>query len=109
MKMAKSMYNMDEIELQALVGKLSHNVERLAYERPDSAEHRVEAGTLSDAKQLLAEIREICQNLDCRHKKGDHLADSSGNVRCIGTKEKAGDFAAPESRACSCTKFVRGH
>lgn len=105
--MSKSMYDMDETELRQLIEKLSHNVERLAHERPTSAEYRHEAGVLSDAKKLLEEKREICQNVDCRHSRGNHISDSSGRVHCIGTKEKAGDFAAPGSRACSCTKFVR--
>ena len=107
--MANSMYDMDETELRQLIGKLSHNVERLAYERPGSPEHRVEEETLSDARQLLAEVRQICRNPDCGHTKGDHISDSSGAVHCRGTKEKEPSFdvASERSRACSCTKFVR--
>lgn len=99
--MSKSMYDMDDVELTQLIDKLSHNVERLAYERPNSAEYRHEAGVLSDARQLLAEAREICQNPDCKHKRSDH------KPHCTSTKEKEGSFASDRSRACSCTKFER--
>jgi hypothetical protein len=53
----KSMYDMDQNELQVLISKLERTVERLAYERPSSPEHRTEAGILKDAKQLLSEKR----------------------------------------------------
>jgi hypothetical protein len=37
--MPKSMYDMDEQELGALIEKLSETVERLAHERPGSGEY----------------------------------------------------------------------
>ncbi len=55
--MSKTMYDMDEQELGALIEKLSETVERLAHERPGSGEHNNEAGVLKDARQLLAEKR----------------------------------------------------
>jgi hypothetical protein len=53
----KSMYEMDEQELGALIEKLSATVERLAHEKPGSGEHNHETGVLRDARQLLAEKR----------------------------------------------------
>jgi hypothetical protein len=53
----KSMYQMDEKELQALIAKQEHLVAKLNYERPGSPEYRFEAGILKDAKQLLDEKR----------------------------------------------------
>jgi hypothetical protein len=55
--MQKRMHEMDENELRVLISKLSNTVERLAHERPNSPEHRSEAETLKDARQLLAEKR----------------------------------------------------
>jgi hypothetical protein len=55
--MLKTMYDMDEQELGALIEKLSHTVERLAYERPGSGEYNHEASVLKDARQLLDEKR----------------------------------------------------
>jgi hypothetical protein len=55
----KSMYQMDEKELETLVAKLEHVVAKLKYERPGSAELNHEAGVLKDAKQLLEEKRKI--------------------------------------------------
>lgn len=55
--MPKSMYDMDEQELGALIEKLSETVERLAHEKPGSGEYNHEAGVLKDARQLLAEKR----------------------------------------------------
>ena len=55
--MPKSMYDMDEQELGALIEKLSETVERLAHEKPRSGECNHEAGVLKDARQLLAEKR----------------------------------------------------
>jgi hypothetical protein len=51
------MYDLDENELEELIQKLSRTVERLAYEKPNSAEYRHESGVLQDANQLLAEKR----------------------------------------------------
>jgi hypothetical protein len=56
--MRKSMYELDEQELGALIEELSQTVERLAYEKPGSGEFNHEAGVLKDARQLLAEKRE---------------------------------------------------
>jgi len=55
--MPKSMYDMDEQELGALIEKLSETVERLAHEKPGSGEYNQETGVLKDARQLLAEKR----------------------------------------------------
>jgi hypothetical protein len=55
--MPKSMNEMDETELQVLIGKLTNTVDRLAYERPNSAEYRTEAVIPEDARQLLTEKR----------------------------------------------------
>jgi len=55
--MPKSMYDMDEQELGALIEKLSETVERLAHEKPGSGEYKQETGVLKDARQLLAEKR----------------------------------------------------
>lgn len=55
--MPKTMYDMDEQELGALIEKLSANVERLRHERPGSGEYNHEAGVLKDARQLLDEKR----------------------------------------------------
>jgi hypothetical protein len=55
--MSKSMYDMDEQELGALIEKLSETVERLTHEKPGSGEYNHEAGVLKDARQLLAEKR----------------------------------------------------
>jgi len=53
----KSMYEMDEQELGALIEELSATVERLRYEKPGSGECNHEAGVLKDARQLLDEKR----------------------------------------------------
>ena len=42
--MPKTMYDMDEQELGALIEKLSANVERLRHEKPLSGEYNHEAG-----------------------------------------------------------------
>jgi hypothetical protein len=55
--MQKSMYGMDENELQVLISRMSNTVERLAHTRQNSPEYRHEAGILKDARQLLAEKR----------------------------------------------------
>ena len=55
--MPKSMYEMDEQELGALIEKLSETVERLAHEKPGSGEYNHEAVVLKDARLLLAEKR----------------------------------------------------
>jgi len=55
--MPKTMYDMDEKELAALIVKLEHTVAKLNHEKPGSGEYRHEAGILKDAKQLLAEKR----------------------------------------------------
>jgi hypothetical protein len=55
--MPKSMYDMDEQELGALIEDLSEAVERLAHEKPGSGEYTHEVGVLKDARQLLAEKR----------------------------------------------------
>jgi len=54
----KSMHEMDEQELGALIEELSQTVERLAYKKPGSVEHNLEAGVLRDARELLAEKRQ---------------------------------------------------
>ena len=56
--MRKSIHEMDEQELGALIEKLSQTVERLAFKKPGSVEHNLEAGVLRDARQLLAEKQE---------------------------------------------------
>lgn len=48
----KSMHDMNEQELEALIAKLQNTVAKLNYERPGSSEARFEAGVLKDAKQL---------------------------------------------------------
>ena len=53
----KSMYHMDEKELEALVAKLEHTVAKLKHERLGSSELSHEAGILKDAEQLLEEKR----------------------------------------------------
>jgi hypothetical protein len=53
------MYELDEQELGALIEELSQTVQRLAYEKPGSGEYNHEAGVLKDARQLLAEKREL--------------------------------------------------
>jgi hypothetical protein len=55
--MPKRMYEMDEKELEAFIAQQEHTVAKLDYEKPGSGEHRLEAGILKDAKQLLAEKR----------------------------------------------------
>lgn len=55
--MSKSMYDMDEKELEALIEKLEPTVAKLNREKPGSGEYRFEAGTLKDAKQLLDQKR----------------------------------------------------
>jgi hypothetical protein len=55
--MPKSMYEMDEKELQVFVSQQEHNVAKLNHERPGSSEYRFETDILKDAKQLLAEKR----------------------------------------------------
>jgi len=55
--MPKSMYDMDEQELGALIEKLSETVERLAHQRPGSGEYNHESGVLKDARLLLADRR----------------------------------------------------
>jgi hypothetical protein len=55
--MQRSMHQMDEQELGALIEKLSHTVERLAHEKPGSGEYNHEAGVLKGVRQLLAEKR----------------------------------------------------
>jgi hypothetical protein len=55
--MSKSMYDMDETELESFIVQQERTVAKLKYERPGSGEDRFEAGILSDAKQLLAEKR----------------------------------------------------
>ena len=55
--MSKSMYEMDETELEAFIAQQEHTVAKLEYERSGSGEYRLEAGILKDAKQLLAEKR----------------------------------------------------
>jgi hypothetical protein len=57
--MLNSMHEMDENELQALIGRLSNTVERLAHERQNSPVYRHEAGILKDARQLLTEKRQL--------------------------------------------------
>jgi hypothetical protein len=53
--MAKRIYDMNESELKELIPKLANTVERLKYERPNSARYRLEARILKDAEELLAE------------------------------------------------------
>ena len=55
--MPKSLHEMDEQELGALIEKLSQTVERLAHERPGSGEYNHEVGVLRDVRQLLAAKR----------------------------------------------------
>lgn len=55
----KSMYQVDEKELEVLIAKLEHTVAKLKHERPGSSELNHEAGILKDAKQLLEEKRRI--------------------------------------------------
>jgi len=55
--MSKSMYDMDEQELGALIEKLSETVERLAHKKPGSGEYNHGAGVLKDVRLLLAEKR----------------------------------------------------
>jgi hypothetical protein len=55
--MSKTMYEMDESELESLISKQEHLVARLEYERPGSGGYRFEASILQDAKQLLDEKR----------------------------------------------------
>jgi hypothetical protein len=55
--MPKTMYEMDEKELEAFIAQQEHTVAKLDYEKPGSGEHRLEADILKDAKQLLAERR----------------------------------------------------
>jgi hypothetical protein len=55
--MRKSMHEMDEQGLGALIEKLSQSVEHLADKKPGSVEHNLEAGVLRDARQLLTEKR----------------------------------------------------
>ena len=45
--------------LEALIEKLSQTVEHLGHERPGSGEYNHEAGVLKDARQPLAEKREL--------------------------------------------------
>jgi hypothetical protein len=53
----KSMNDMNEQELEALIAKLQSAVAKLNYERPGSSEARFEAEVLKDAKQLLQDRR----------------------------------------------------
>jgi hypothetical protein len=55
--MKKTMYEMDDRELGAFIAQQEHLVEKLANEKPGSAEHGFEAGVLEDARQLIAEKR----------------------------------------------------
>jgi hypothetical protein len=57
--MSRSLHDMDEQELGALIEKLSETVQRLAHEKPDSDDHRREVGLLSDVRQLLAAKRRL--------------------------------------------------
>ena len=53
----KSMYEMDEKELEGFIARLEHAVAKLNFERPGSPEYRLQSGVLKDAKQLLDEKR----------------------------------------------------
>jgi hypothetical protein len=52
--MPKSLHEMDEQELGALLEQLSQTVERLAHEKPGSGEYTHKVGLLRDVRQLLA-------------------------------------------------------
>ena len=56
--MSKSVYEMDEKELEAFIAQLEQTVAKLDDERPGSGEDRLEADLLTVAKQLLALKRE---------------------------------------------------
>ena len=56
--MSKSVYEMDEKELEAFIAQLEQTVARLDDERPGSGEDRLEADLLTVAEQLLALKRE---------------------------------------------------
>jgi hypothetical protein len=55
--MAKTMYQMNEKELEDLIANQQHLVETLQHDRPGSAEYHFEAGVLQDARQLLDQKR----------------------------------------------------
>jgi hypothetical protein len=60
----KSMYDMDEKELEALITELEHTIAKLRFEKPRSTELSSEEEVLKDAKQLLAEKRNTSRSSD---------------------------------------------
>jgi hypothetical protein len=55
--MSKTMYQMNERELEEFIGRQEHLVDTLQHDRPGSPEYHFEAGVLQDARQLLDQKR----------------------------------------------------